>query len=81
MIKTQTYKKKLVQKALRVDDEEEMAQEIKCDPEALQMAEKLLEYARFKGNAKLSLVLSKSTILLQQIVIRNQKQSSDYFKK
>ena len=30
-IKTQKYKKKLVQKALRVDDEEEMAQEIKCD--------------------------------------------------
>ena len=82
-IKTQKYKKKLVQKALRVDDEEEMAQEIKCDREALQMAEKLLEYARFKGNEKFSLVLSKSTVLLQEIVIRNQKQSSisDYFKK
>ena len=82
-IKTQKYKKKLVQKALRVDDEEEMAQEIKCDREALQMAEKLLEYARFKGNEKLSLVLSKSTVFLQEIVIRNQKQSSisDYFKK
>ena len=66
-----------------MDDEEEMAQEIKCDSEALQMAEKLLEYARFKGNEKLSLVLSKSTVLLQEIVIRNQKQSSisDYFKK
>ena len=72
-----------MQKALRVDDEEEMAQEIKCDREALQMAEKLLEYARFKGNEKLLLVLSKSTVLLQEIVIRNQKQSSisDYFKK
>ena len=72
-----------MQKALRVDDEEEMAQEIKCDREALQMTEKLLEYARFKGNEKLSLVLSKSTVLLQEIVIRNQKQSSisDYFKK
>ena len=72
-----------MQKALRVDDEEEMAQEIKCDRETLQMAEKLLEYARFKGNEKLLLVLSKSTVLLQEIVIRNQKQSSisDYFKK
>ena len=72
-----------MQKALRVDDEEEMAKEIKCDREALQMAEKLLEYARFKGNEKLSLVLSKSTVLLQEIIIRNQKQSSisDYFKK
>ena len=30
----------------------------------LQMVEKLLEYARFKGNEKLSLVLSKSTDLL-----------------
>ena len=72
-----------MQKALRVDDEKEMPQEIKCDREALQMAEKLLEYARFKGNEKLSLVLSKSTVLLQEIVIRNQKQSSisDYFKK
>ena len=81
--KTQKYKKKLVQKALRVDDEEEMAQGIKCDREALQMAEKLLEYARFKGNEKLSLVLSKSTVLLQEIVIQNQKQFSisDYFKK
>ena len=39
---------------VRVDDEEEMAQEIKCDREALQMAEKLFEYARFKGNEKLS---------------------------
>ena len=72
-----------MQKALRMDDEEEMAQEITCDCEALQMAEKLLEYARFKGNEKFSLVLSKSTVLLQEMVIRNQKQSSisDYFKK
>ena len=47
------------------------------------MTEKLLEYARFKGNKKLSLVLSKSTDLLQEIAIRNQKQSSiyDFFKK
>ena len=55
----------------------------KIQPGALQMAEKLLEYARFKGNEKLSLVLSKSTDLLHEMVIRNQKQSSiyDYFKK
>ena len=52
-----------------MDDEEEKESEIKCDREALQMAEKLLEYARFKGNEKLSLVLSKSTDLLQEIVI------------
>ena len=70
-------------KALCVDDEEEKELEIKSDREALQMAKKLLEYARFKGNEKLLLVLSKSTDLLQEIVIRNQKQSSiyDYFKK
>ena len=48
-----------------MDDEEEKESEIKSDREALQMAEKLLEYARFKGNEKLSLVLSKSTDLLQ----------------
>ena len=55
--------------------------EINSDWEALQMARKLLEYARYKGNEKLLLVLSKSTDLLQEIVIRNQKQSSiyDYF--
>ena len=69
MIKTQKYKKKLVRKRC-VDDEEEMAPEIKSDLEALQMAKKLLEYARFKGNEKLSLVLSKSTDLLQEKVIR-----------
>ena len=66
-----------------MDDEEEKAPGIKSDRKALQMAGKLLEYARYKGNEKLSLVLSKSTDLLQEIVIRNQKQSSiyDYFKK
>ena len=70
-------------KFLCVDDEEGKAPEIKSNQEVLQVAEKLLEYARFKGNEKLSLVLSKSTDLLQEIVIRNQKQSSiyDYFKK
>ena len=70
-------------KVLCVDDEEEKAPEIKSNRETLQMAENLLEYARCKGNEKLSLVLSKSTVLLQEIVIRNHKQSSiyDYFKK
>ena len=73
----------VVWKALCVDEGEEKAVEIKSDWEALQMAEKLLKYARYKGNEKLSLVLSKSTDLLQEIVVRNQKQSSiyDYFKK
>ena len=68
---------------LRVDDEEKKAPEMKSNWEVLQMAKKLLAYARFKGNEKLSLLLSKSTDLLQEIVIRNQKQSSiyDYFKK
>ena len=61
-----------------MDDEEEKALEINSDREALQMAEKRLEYARYKGNEKLSLVLSKSADLLQEIVIRNQKQSSIY---
>ena len=66
-----------------MDDEEEKESEIKSDREALQMAEKHLEYARFKRNEKLSLVLSKSTDLLQEIVIQNQKKPSlfDYFKK
>ena len=48
-------------KALSVDDEEENAPEINSDREALQMAEKLLQYARYKGNKKLLLVLSKWT--------------------
>ena len=73
-------------KALCVNDEEEKESQIESDREALQMAEKLFEYARFKENEKLSLVLSKSTALLretEEIVIRNQKQSSifDHFKK
>ena len=48
-------------KALCVEEEEEKAPEIKSNREALQTAEKLLEYARSNGNEKLSLVLSKST--------------------
>ena len=63
---------------LCVDDKEEKAPEMKYDQEALQLAKKLLEYARFKGNEKLLLVLSKSTDLLQEILIQNQKQSSIY---
>ena len=42
----------------------------------LQTAEKLLEYARSRGNEKLLLVLSKSTDLLQKMVLQNQKQAS-----
>ena len=70
-------------KALCVVDEEEKANGMKSNREALQMAEMLLEYARFKGNEKLSLVLSKSPDLHPEIVIRNQKQYSIYdcFKK
>ena len=70
-------------KALYVDNEEEKPNGMKFNREALQTAEMLLEYARFKGNEKLSLVLSKSTDLHPEIVIRNQKQYSIYdcFKK
>lgn len=39
-----------------MDDEEEKASEMKSAKEELQMAEKPLEYARFKGNEKHSLV-------------------------
>ena len=46
-----------------------LAQNTDC--EALQMAKKLLEYARYKRNENLSLVLPKSTDLLQEILIRN----------
>ena len=58
------------------DDEEDTVgfgePEIKSDWEALKMAEMLLEYSRFNGKEKLSLVLSKTTDLLQEMVIQNQ---------
>ena len=38
--------------------------------------EKLLEYARSKGNEKLSLVLSKSTNLLQEMVQSSKPEAS-----
>ena len=65
-------------KMSRGDDEEDTVgePEIKSDREALKMAEKLLEFSRFNGKEKLSLVLSKTTDLLQEIVIQNQKQST-----
>lgn len=56
-------------KVLCVDDEEENALEIKSHGEALLMAEKLLDFARFKGNEKVSLVLSKSTDQLEQEIV------------
>ena len=58
------------------DDEEDTVgePEIKSDWEALKMAEKLLEYFRFNGREKLSLVLSTTTDLLQEMVIQNQNQ-------
>lgn len=56
-------------KALCVDDEEENALEIKSHGEALLMAERLLDFARFKGNEKVSLVLSKSTDQLEQEIV------------
>ena len=53
------------------DDEQDTVREpeIKCDREALKMAEKLT------GKEKLSLALSKTTDLLQEMVIQNQNQS------
>ena len=66
-----------------VEEEEERAPEIKCNREALQTAEKLLEYARSKGNERLSLVLSNSTDLLQEMALQNQKKVTihDFFGK
>ena len=57
------------------EEEEERAPGIKSNREALQTAEKFLEYSRSKGNERHSLVLSKSTNLLQEIVLQNQKQA------
>ena len=58
------------------EEEEERAPGIKSNREALQTAEKFLEYSRSKGNERHSLVLSKSTNLLQEIVLQNQKQAT-----
>ena len=64
-------------KTSRGDDEEVTVgePEIKSDREALKMAEKLLEYSRFNRKEKLSLVLSKTTDLLKEMVIQTQTQS------
>ena len=63
-------------KTLCDEGEDEIAPEIKSNREALQTAEKFLEYSRSKGNERHSLVLSKSTNLLQEIVRQNQKQAT-----
>ena len=63
-------------KAPCVEEKEERAPEIKCNREALQTAEKLREYSRSKGNERLSLVLSKSTDLLQEMVLQNRKRAT-----
>ena len=70
-------------KALCDEEEQERAPDIESNREALQTAEKLLEYARSKGNEKLSLVLSKSTDLLQEMVLQNEKKAiiHDFFGK
>ena len=58
------------------DDEEDTVglgePEIKSDREVLKMAEMLPEYSRFNRKEKLSMVLSKTTDLLQEMVIQNQ---------
>ena len=65
------------------EEEQQRAPDIESNREALQTAEKLLEYARSKGNEKLSLVLSKSTDLLQEMVLQNEKKAiiHDFFGK
>ena len=70
-------------KAPCVEEEQERAPDIESTREALQTAEKLLEYARSKGNEKLLLVLSKSTDLLQEMVLQNEKKAiiHDFFGK
>jgi len=70
-------------KMLCVEGEDEIAPEIKSNREALKTAEKLLEYARSKGNERLSLVLSKSTDMQQEMVLQKQKQATiyDFFEK
>lgn len=59
-----------------VKEEEERAPEIISIREALQTAQKLLSCARSKDNEELSLFVSKSTDLLQKMVIQNQKQAT-----
>ena len=70
-------------KTLCDEGEDEIAPEIKSNREALKTAEKLLEYARSKGRERLSLVLSKSTDMLQEMVLQKQKQAPiyDFFEK
>ena len=70
-------------KTLCDEGEDEIAPEIKSNREALKTAEKLLEYARSKGSERLSLVLSKSTDMLQEMVLQKQKQAPiyDFFEK
>ena len=53
----------------------------KSDREALKMAEKLLEYSRFNGKEKLSLVLSKTTDLLQEMVAQKQSRIDNFLLK
>ena len=65
------------------DDEEDTVgePEINSDREALKMAEKLLEYSRFNGKEKLSLVLSKTTDLLQEMVAQKQSRIDNFLLK
>ena len=79
-MKTKWVEGEICVKALCVEEEEEKerAPEIKSNREALQTAEKFLEYSRSKGNERHSLVLSKSTNLLQEIVRQNKKQATIY---
>ena len=58
-------------KAPCVEEEKKRAPDIESNREALQTAEKLLEYARPKGNEK----LSKSTDLLKEMVLQNKKKA------
>ena len=62
-------------KTLCVEGEDEIAPEIKSNREALKTAEKLLEYARSKGNERLSLVLSKRGVTTLTNALSGQSQN------
>lgn len=66
-----------------VKEAEETASEINPIEKLNKTAEKLIEYVRCKGNEKLSLVLSKSTDLLREMILQDQRQATfhDFFSK
>ena len=61
---------------LCVEGEDEIAPEVKSNREALKTAEKLLEYARSKGNERLSLILSKRGVTTLTNAVSGQRQKA-----